>query len=168
MRSYGSAADELESPNPSSRVIDYVQQQQPIVYSKPTATVAPSMVNSTAITDIYSMDPPPSHPPAGGGGGSHCMDRNMMENYLQGKPLMAASAAASGSTSFKPKQLQQLTDSPALKGAPSMSSMATAEENKYYWDSFDLNGTEPTADAASSSELIIYDHNLFISTYIIP
>ena len=157
MRSYGSAADELESPNPSSRVIDYVQQQQPIVYSKPTATVAPSMVNSTAITDIYPMDPPPSHGPPAGGGGSHCMDRNMMENYLQGKPLgMAASAVASGgSTSFKPKQLQQLTDSPALKGAPSMSSMATAEENKYYWDSFDLNGTEPTADAASSSELII-------------
>ena len=160
MRSYGSAADELESPNPSSRVIDYVQQQQPIVYSKPTATVAPSMVNSTAITDIYSMDPPPSHPPAGGGG-SHCMDRNMMENYLQGKPLMAA-AASGGSTSFKPKQLQQLTDSPALKGAPSMSSMATAEENKYYWDSFDLNGTEPTADAASSSELIICVHYLYL------
>ena len=100
-------------------MIDYVQQQQPIVYSKPTATVAPSMVNSTAITDIYPMDPPPPS------GGSHCMDRNMVENYLQGKPLMS-------STSFKPKQLQQLTDSPALKGAPSMSSMATAEENKYY------------------------------------
>ena len=48
VRSYGSAADELESPVPNARVIDYVQQQQPIVYSKPTATVAPSMMTSQA------------------------------------------------------------------------------------------------------------------------
>ena len=47
--------------------------------------------------------------------------------------------------------LTLLTDSPSvpLKGAASINSVATAEDNKYYWDSFDLN--EGGADQDNTS-----------------
>ena len=56
-------------------------------------------------TDIYSMDPPPT------AGSSHCMDRNMVENYLQGKPLMTSSQ-----TSFKPHHQVAASSSGAGSG----------------------------------------------------
>ena len=144
VRSYGSAADELESPNPGMRVVDYIHQQQPI-YQKPTATVAPSVNSTATITHhhgVYGSAMQYDHQGA--------LDRHMIESYH------SAATSFKPQNRFKPGLLQ--TDSPALKGAPSMSSMA--EENKYYWDSFDLNGDSSSATAVAHQQAMAATNNV--------
>ena len=134
VRSYGSAADELESlPRISS---DYIQNIQ-----KPMAAVAPSICNPI---------PETSEPPEVCGAAGGAPDRNLMESYFypnKSKP-----------DHRHPCRLRvnlPPSESPALKGAASLSSLQTsvAEDasQRYYWDSFDLNNDAVVGAGAAAS-----------------
>jgi hypothetical protein len=76
---------------------------------------------------------------------------NLMDNYFHPLKLNGKRASPQRPTSFRPPSRLKVnlpasaTDSPGLKGATSLSSLPTSnteDTQKYYWDSFDLNGTE--------------------------
>ena len=156
VRSYGSAADELESLPPVRVVnpINYHQYQQqnnqlPPEYApnfhqqnfqKPTATVAPSVcasrfVNNQAeghldqkILDYYN-------------------NRHKLQHNQPSQQPNLSNVHARGVHHRPPNQMNPSggnTDSPGLKSVTSLSSLQTSctqEDNqKYFWDSFDLNG----------------------------
>lgn len=133
VRSYGSAADELESLPPTRLTShDYLQSIQ-----KPMAAVAPSVINQ----EPY-------------GATAMLQQRNMLDYYPNKAKLtnveMRSPLNQNGPrpNSFKPLKVNLPTlptDSPGLKGATSLSSLptSTAEDTpKYFWDSFDLNNGE--------------------------
>jgi hypothetical protein len=141
VRSYGSAADELETATLPRLPHDYIQNIQ-----KPMAAVAPSVCCH-----------PSDHDPLQDGGvmllphHSQLQDRrNLMDSYFfPTKP--GGKRSPPRPTSFRPPSRVRpnvpasATDSPGLKGATSLSSLPTSnieDTQKYYWDSFDLNGTE--------------------------
>ena len=139
VRSYGSAADELESLPPTRLTShDYIQTIQ-----KPMAAVAPSVINGPPIGQDLDY-----------GATAIIQQRNMMDYYPpkvkltnveMRSPLNQNSPRPN---SFKPLKVSLPTvptDSPGLKGATSLSSLpaSTAEDTpKYFWDSFDLNNPE--------------------------
>ena len=120
VRSYGSAADELESQLPRISH-DYIQNIQ-----KPMAAVAPSM-----------------HAAAGHGGQD---DRNLVDNYCfsGSKPKLGTKIDSPHPPFDKLKVNIPRDDScngGGMKSSNSMSSLQTAEDSqRYFWDSFDLNG----------------------------
>ena len=143
VRSYGSAADELETATLPRLPHDYIQNIQ-----KPMAAVAPSICCHPSDHETLTV-----------GGGNimmhhhhpHMSDqRNLMDSYFYpNKP--GGKRSPPRPTSFRPPSRLRVnlpasaTDSPGLKGATSLSSLPTSnteDTQKYYWDSFDLNGTE--------------------------
>jgi hypothetical protein len=77
--------------------------------------------------------------------------QNLMDNYFHPIKNNGKRPSPQRPTSFRPSSRLRLnlpasaTDSPGLKGATSLSSLPisnTEDTQKYYWDSFDLNGTE--------------------------
>ncbi len=165
VRSYGSAADELESLPPPQRLNqEYIQSIQ-----KPMAAIAPSVINHPPQhlqhSDVASTSTGGDYCVVGGATAMQQqqdlhMGRNLLNFYpSKGKmnntdvvvprSMAAAGGAASTQprpTSFKPMKVNMPpTDSPCLKGATSLSSLPTsnAEDTpKYFWDSFDLNNGE--------------------------
>ena len=147
VRSYGSAADELESLPPTRLTShDYIQSIQ-----KPIATVAPSLINAAPHHDEYGGASAVAyqHDP---------IHRNLME-YYPSKTKLNIDTRSPGlmnngqrPNSFKPLKVNLPTlptDSPGLKGAASLNSLpaSNAEDTpKYFWDSFDLNNGEEAPD----------------------
>lgn len=122
VRSYGSAADELEATlQRPRRPQDFIQNIQ-----KPTAAVAPSI-----------------HPELVRGATG--VDRNLMDNYFH-KSKTDMRHPPSGKLRV---HLPVESPSPAVKGAASLSSLPTSmaddtASQRYYWDSFDLNNEHHT------------------------
>ena len=133
VRSYGSAADELESLPRISH--DYIQN-----IKKPMAAVAPSVSNASQAA-----------------AGHDNSDRNLMGNYFH--PDKNKIDSHFNNHNKLRVNLPPTADSPALKGATSLSSLQTsgAEDTsqRYFWDSFDLNdgaaGGHPTTALAGAS-----------------
>ena len=167
VRSYGSAADELETATLPRLPHDYIQNIQ-----KPMAAVAPSVCchPSDQIQDGGVMLLP-HH--------SQLQDRrNLMDSYFfPTKP--GGKRSPPRPTSFRPPSRVRAnvpasaTDSPGLKGATSLSSLPTSnieDTQKYYWDSFDLNGTEepeeqhPSLIPEVNAGTEIVDNSSFVSS----
>ena len=144
VRSYGSAADELETATLPRLPHDFIQNIQ-----KPMAAVAPSICCHPSDHETMTV----------GGNGIMMMHhphhmqqdhRNLMDSYFYpNKP--GGKRSPPRPTSFRPPSRLRVnlpasaTDSPGLKGATSLSSLPTSnteDTQKYYWDSFDLNGSE--------------------------
>jgi hypothetical protein len=163
VRSYGSAADELETATLPRLPHDFIQNIQ-----KPMAAVAPSICCHPSDLDPVSMGHP--HP-------QMQEQRNLMDSYFYpNKP--GGKRSPPRPSSFRPSSHMRVqlpvsvTDSPGLKGATSLSSLPTSnteDTQKYYWDSFDLNGGEepephprliPEVSAAAEG----VDSNSFVSS----
>jgi len=141
-RNYGSAADDLEAA--TLRRPPHTEYIQNIV--KPMAAVAPSICCHP--TDHNTL-------PAGGVmmlSNPYMQNQaNLMDNYFNPVKLNGKRVSPQRPTSFRPPSRLRVnmpapaTDSPGLKGATSLSSLPTSnteDTQKYYWDSFDLNGPE--------------------------
>ena len=156
VRSYGSAADELESLPPTRLTShDYIQSIQ-----KPMAAVAPSVINVPP-NDEYgasALHQDPHH-------------RNLME-YYPSKTKLNIGTRSPGlmnngqrPNSFKPLKVNLPTlptDSPGLKGAASLNSLPASNADdtpKYFWDSFDLNNGEEAPDQANKNMTSEVDAN---------
>ena len=159
VRSYGSAADELESLppvrtiNPNSNhhfqannVTEYVPNFQQPNYRKPTATVAPSVCNvpveghlDQRILEYYNNKHRSHKQPLGGA----C-------NYPRAAPHFPG-------VPHPPNLPGHVTDSPGLKDGNSLSSLPTScaadDTQKYFWDSFDLNGDSAAATGAEATNI---------------
>ena len=162
VRSYGSAADELETATLPRLPHDYIQNIQ-----KPMAAVAPSVCchpnDHDQVPDVMILP---------------MQDRrNLMDNYFfPNKP--GGKRSPPRPTSFRPPSRLRaaippsVTDSPGLKGATSLSSLPTSnieDTQKYYWDSFDLNGTEepeqhPRLIPEVNAGAEIVDNSSFVSS----
>jgi len=187
VRSYGSAADELESLPPTRLTShDYIQSIQ-----KPMAAVAPSVINAP----LSSSPLPPHHHHDHYGASALQHDphhRNLMEYYPSktklnidnagivqhrsspGGGVVVMNNGQQRPNSFKPLKVNLPTlptDSPGLKGAASLNSLPASNADdtpKYFWDSFDLNNGEeahPDHEKHMTSEVdaIRTDNASFVS-----
>ncbi len=146
VRSYGSAADELEALPRISQ--DYIQNIQ-----KPMAAVAPSVcTNPVEQQSTAAVDGACANSVTVGAGVA--TDRNLMDNYFY--PQKPKTEAAGGAFRRLRVNLPP-TESPGLKGAAatSLNSLPTsvAEDScqRYYWDSFDLNNQQANSSSNSNA-----------------
>ena len=187
VRSYGSAADELESLPPTRLTShDYIQSIQ-----KPMAAVAPSVINAPLSSS--PLPPPHHHDHYGASALQHDPHhRNLMEYYPSktklnidnagivqhrsspGGGVVVMNNGQQRPNSFKPLKVNLPTlptDSPGLKGAASLNSLPASNADdtpKYFWDSFDLNNGEeahPDHEKHMTSEVdaIRTDNASFVS-----